>query len=127
MTMRRALLIALRCAIAAPSLSLAQPRPAKIPRMGYLDATSRVPTRNRMEALHAALRDPGYVEGRNIVIEYRWAEGQYERLRGLASELVQQKVDVIVAATPPAIHAAQQATTNIPIVMWSSQRTSSCS
>ena len=57
------------------------------------------------------------MEGKNIIIEYRWAEGKYERLPGLAAELVQMKVDVIVAAATPAIQAAQQATTTIPIVM----------
>ena len=65
----------------------------------------------------AGLRELGYVEGKNIIIEYRWAEGKYERLPGLAAELVQMKVDVIVAASTPAIQAAQQATTTIPIVM----------
>ena len=64
----------------------------------------------------AGLRELGYVEGKNIIIEYRWAEGKYERLPGLAAELVQMKVDVIVAAAV-AIQAAQQATTTIPIVM----------
>ena len=59
----------------------------------------------------------GFVEGKNIIIEYRWAEGKYERLPGLAAELVQMKVDVIVAASTPAVQAAQQATTTIPIVM----------
>ncbi|MGH8700266.1 MAG: ABC transporter substrate-binding protein [Burkholderiales bacterium] len=73
-----------------------------------------------MEALREGLRDLGYVEGKNIVIEFRWAEAKYERLPGLAAELVQLKVDVIVAANPPAIQAAQQATTIIPIVMVSS-------
>ena len=65
----------------------------------------------------AGLRELGYVEGKNIIIESRSAEGKYERLPGLAGELVQMKVDVIVAATSRAIHAAQQATTTIPIVM----------
>ena len=69
------------------------------------------------EALIAGLRELGYVEGKNIIIEYRWAEGKYERLPGLAAELVQMKVDVIVAAGSPAVQAAQQATTTIPIVM----------
>jgi len=59
----------------------------------------------------------GYVEGKNIVIEYRYAEGKYERLPGLAAELVQMKVDVILAGGTPALQAAQQATTTIPIVM----------
>jgi len=65
----------------------------------------------------AGLSALGYVEGKNIIIEYRWAEGNYERLAGLAAELAQLKVDVIVAASVVAIRAAQQATTTIPIVM----------
>ena len=66
------------------------------------------------------MRELGYVEGKNLVIEWRFADGQYERLPGLAAELVQLKVDVIVAGGPPAIIAAQKATTTIPIVMVTS-------
>ena len=65
------------------------------------------------------MRDLGYVEGKNLVIEWRFADGMSERLPGLAAELVQLKVDVIVAATTPATAAAQKATTTIPIVMAS--------
>jgi putative ABC transport system substrate-binding protein len=67
--------------------------------------------------LIAGLRELGYVEGKNMIIEDRWAEGNYERLPGLAAELVQMKVDVIVAGATPAIQAAQRATSTIPIVM----------
>src|SRR5262249_32960046 len=63
------------------------------------------------------LQDLGLVEGRNIVLEYRWAEGKYERLPGLAAELVRLKVDIIFAATFPVVQAAQHATGTIPIVM----------
>src|SRR5262249_35183782 len=59
----------------------------------------------------------GWIEGRNLVIEYRWAEGKYERLPALATELVQSKVDVIVAPTEPAAVAARNATRSVPIVM----------
>src|SRR4029453_14201547 len=70
-----------------------------------------------VEALRAGLRDLGYVEGKNIVIEYRWAEGKYDRLPNLVAELVALKVDVIVTTggTPPSL-AAKHATTTIPIV-----------
>ncbi len=69
------------------------------------------------EALLQGLRDLGYVEGKNIVIEWRWAEGKYERLPQLAAELVHLKVDVIVATTVPATQVAKQVTSTIPIVM----------
>jgi putative ABC transport system substrate-binding protein len=69
------------------------------------------------EALRQGLRELGYVEGQNIAIEFRWAEGQYDRLPGLAAELVRLKVNVIVAGGPSAIQAAKQATETIPIVM----------
>ena len=72
-----------------------------------------------MEAFRAGLGDLGYTEAKNIVIEYRWAEGQYERLPGLAAELVRLKVDVLVTQGTPGTLAAKRATTTIPIVMAS--------
>jgi putative ABC transport system substrate-binding protein len=74
----------------------------------------------RIEAFKRGLQELGYVEGQNIAIEYRWAEGRYERLPGLAAELVRLKVDVIVTHATPGTRAAQQATTTIPIVMATS-------
>jgi putative ABC transport system substrate-binding protein len=71
----------------------------------------------RVEAFRQGLRDLGYVEGQNIAIEYRWAEGKYERYPALAADLVRFKVDVIVAVGGAATEAAQQATRTIPIVM----------
>ena len=67
-------------------------------------------------AFRQGLHSLGYVEGQNILLEYRWAEGKQERLRGLAEELVGLKVDLIVTISAPAILAAKQATTTIPIV-----------
>ena len=116
MTTRRKLLLALATgALAAPLASFAQQQRSKVARIGLLEPASI--SANRREALIAGLRELGYVEGENIIIEYRRAEGKYERLAGLAAELVQMKVDVIVAASPPAVRAAQQATATIPIVM----------
>ena len=115
MITRRELLLAL--ALAAPLACLAQQQRPQVARIGLLEATSASGYTTGREALIAGLRELGYVEGRNIITEHRWAEGKYERLPGLAAELVQMKVDVIVAASGPAVRAAQQATTTIPIVM----------
>src|SRR5215467_1619268 len=87
----------------------------KIPRIGYLGAAS--PTRGRREAIRQGLRELGYVEGKNIFIEYRYAEGKPDRLPALAAELVRLKVDVIVTASSQATRSAKQATSTIPIVM----------
>jgi putative ABC transport system substrate-binding protein len=90
---------------------------AKIARIGFLGAASASGWASKVEAFRAGLRDLGYVEGKNIVIEYRWAEGRYERLPELAAELVRQKVDVLVTQATPGVRAAKQATTTIPIVI----------
>ena len=120
MNTRRRLVLALGAgALAAPLVSFAQQKPPKVARIGFLGAASASGWASRVEVLRAGLRELSYVEGKNIVIEFRWAEGKYERLPGMAAELVQLKVAVIVAASPPAIQAAQQATTTIPIVMVS--------
>jgi putative ABC transport system substrate-binding protein len=98
---------------------LAEAQPAgRVYRIGFLGTAAASGQANRVEALRAGLRDLGDVEGKNIVIEYRWAEGKYDRLPDLVAELVALKVDVIVTSggTPPAL-AAKQATTTIPIVM----------
>ena len=72
---------------------------------------------SKVEALRAGLRYLGYIEGKNVVIEFRWAEGKYERLPALAQELVGQNVDVLVTQATPGVRAAKQATTTIPIVI----------
>jgi ABC-type uncharacterized transport system substrate-binding protein len=93
-------------------------QPAKIPRIGYLSITDAATDSPRAEGLRLALRELGYIEGQNIAIEYRYAEGKNDRLPGLATELVRLKVDIIVvAAGDMTIQAAKNATKTIPIVM----------
>jgi putative ABC transport system substrate-binding protein len=104
-------------ALAAPLASFAQ-QPAKIARIGLLSpASSAGDWGIRLQAFRDGLRELGYVEGKNLQLEVRWGEGKLERLPTLAAELVQLKVDVIVAASSPSVVAASQATRTIPIVM----------
>jgi putative ABC transport system substrate-binding protein len=104
--------------VIAPIVGEAQPA-GKVPRIGYLSPSSPSDPRTQRfrEAFRQGLRELGWVEGKNIAIEYRWAEERTERLADLARELVSLKVDVLVAATTPAIQPAKQATGTIPIVM----------
>ena len=106
--------------LAAPLAAEAQPA-GKVPRVGFLAASSASDAANArwIEAFRQGLRDLGYVEGRNIVIEYRYAGEKYERLPALAAELVRLKVDVIVSHGTPGPLAAKHATSVIPIVMTS--------
>jgi len=93
-------------------------QPAKVPRIiGFLGVTSPSTISARVEALRQGLRELGYEEGKNIVIEYRWAEGKFDRLPDLAGELVRLKVEVIVTGGPADTRAAKEATNTIPIVM----------
>jgi putative ABC transport system substrate-binding protein len=87
-----------------------------MPVIGFLNSASLEPNRNLVEAFVQSLSHSGYVEGKNLAIEYRWANGKYDRLPALAAELVQRQVAVIAAAAPVAALAAQKATTSIPIV-----------
>jgi putative ABC transport system substrate-binding protein len=91
-------------------------QPVGIPRIGILAPLSVSSFSGRLEGLRKRLRELGYVEGENIVIEYRYAEGKPERLPELATELVQLKVDVIVTAANAGILAAKKASATIPIV-----------
>jgi putative ABC transport system substrate-binding protein len=102
--------------LVAPPTSEAQSE-RKSFRVGWLGFSSAGPVQGLMTALRQALRAHGWIEGQNLSIEFRWAEGQAERLPGLAAELVSLKVDIIMAATEPAILAAKRATSTIPIVM----------
>jgi putative ABC transport system substrate-binding protein len=89
-------------------------QPKKVPRLGFLSPTS---DDSRVEAFRQGLRELGYVEGQNIAIEYRWADGKFDRLPDLALELVRLKVDVVVAVVTQASLAAKMATGTIPVVM----------
>lgn len=100
----------------APFACFAQPS-VKISRVGVLAAASRQDLMDgRIDAFLQSMRELGYFEGKNLIVEARYADGHYERLPELAAELVRLKVDVIVAVPSPAIRAAQQATKTIPIV-----------
>ena len=98
------------------SLSEAQQR-GKVPRIGFLGNSTAALEENLVGPFRDGLRDLGYVEGQNILIEYRWAEGKYERFPALIAELIASKVDVIVTAGTPATQAYQKARTSIPLVM----------
>jgi putative ABC transport system substrate-binding protein len=101
----------------ALSVSAEAQQPTKIPRIGFLAGNSLSSLAARVEAFRQGLRELGYVEGKNIVIEWRSAEGKNDRLPALAAELVRLKVDVIVTAGPLPTRPAKEATATIPIVM----------
>jgi putative ABC transport system substrate-binding protein len=102
--------------LAAPLAAAAQPA-GKVWRIGYLDQGSSARSTLYADGLRQGLRDLGWVEGRNIAVEVRFAEGKTDLLPALAAELVRLKVDLIVTSTTPAALAAKQATTTIPIVI----------
>jgi putative ABC transport system substrate-binding protein len=112
---RRAFIALIGGAAAWPMAARAQ-RPGKLPTIGFLSGASPGPYAPFVSAFHNGLKEAGYVEGQNVAIEYRWAEGQYDRLPALAVELVRQHVTVMIATTTPAALAAKAATTTIPIV-----------
>ncbi len=115
MIARRAFIGSLTSALLAVPLAAEAQEPAKVARIGYL-AAALAANPHFPEGFRQGLRDLGYVESRNIVIEYRSAEGQLERLPDLAAELVRLKVDVLVSEGTPPTLAAKQATKTIPIV-----------
>jgi putative ABC transport system substrate-binding protein len=114
---KRFILFALCFMLLAPRFSAEAQQPKKVPRIGYLTTGSINITPSRRKAFLEGLRELGYVEGKNIFIEYRWAEGKLDRLPALAAELVRLKVDVIVTASSASTRSAKQATSTIPIVM----------
>ncbi|OGA67271.1 MAG: hypothetical protein A3F77_06660 [Betaproteobacteria bacterium RIFCSPLOWO2_12_FULL_67_28] len=113
---RRDAVLALVALGAAPLAAEAQPA-GKVPRIGFLGNSTAALEANLVGPFREGLRDLGYVEGRNVLIEYRWAEGKYERFPALIGELVALNVDVIVTAGTPATLAVKKATTSVPIVM----------
>jgi putative ABC transport system substrate-binding protein len=111
-----ALLLGLLAFAVAPLAAEAQ-QAGKVYRIGYLSTPTRESVEHGVQAFLRKLRELGWVEGQNLVIEYRWAEGNVERLPDLAADLVRRKVDVIVAPAGSAALAAKNATSSIPIVM----------
>jgi putative tryptophan/tyrosine transport system substrate-binding protein len=95
-------------------------QPKKVARIGYISSGDPASESNRIEAIRVALRDLGYIEGQNIAIEYRYAEGKQDRFPELAAELVLLKVDIIVVGGDALARAAKNATKTIPIVMMGS-------
>src|SRR5215467_12764492 len=114
---RRELLAALGGAAAAWPLAARGQQPAKLPTIGFFSAGSAAALSNWVAALVRRLGEFGWIEGRTVAIEYRWAEGRNERLAEIAAEFVQRKVDVIVTHSAEPVIAAKKATSVIPIVI----------
>jgi putative ABC transport system substrate-binding protein len=114
---RRDFLTLLGGAIAAEPWAATAQEARKLPRIGFLGNSTATLEANLVGPFREGLRDLGYVEGRNILIEYRWAEGNYERFPSLIAELIALKVDLIVTAGTPAALAVKKASASIPLVM----------
>jgi putative tryptophan/tyrosine transport system substrate-binding protein len=115
MMRRREFIAALGCAAAWPLTVRAQ-QAAKLRTIGFMSASAPSAISSGVNAFVQRLRELGWIEGRSIATEYRWAEGRFERLAGFAADFVRQKVDIIVAEGTVAVVAAKQATATIPIV-----------
>jgi putative ABC transport system substrate-binding protein len=114
---RREFILGLGGAAVWPFAARGQQPAGKIPHVGFMGNSTAALEANLVTPFRDALRELGYEEGRNITIEYRWAEGDYSRFPALVAELLAQKVDVIVTAGTPATLAVKAATTTIPLVM----------
>ena len=119
MNARRKLLVAIGAGVLTTPLPVFGQQQSKVSRIGYLAGDSVANNPHRLQAFRDGMRELGYVEGKNLVIEYRWAEGKYERLPELAAELLRLSVGLIVAVGDPVVFAARQATSTTPIVMAS--------
>jgi putative ABC transport system substrate-binding protein len=113
---RREFVTLLGVAAAAWPLAARAQQPGRKYRIGFLGVSSHAEYRRQVDALRTGLRQHGYEEGKNIVIEYRWADSRYDRLTELAAELVNLNVDVLVTHSTPGVLAAKQASSTIPIV-----------
>lgn len=112
---RRRFMVTIGSTLAAPFVIAQQP--AKLPRIGYLFSFVRSQGEHLWQACQQGMRELGYVEGRNVLLEPRWAEGHHDRMPALVAELARLKVDVIVAAATPANLAARAGAGSIPVVM----------
>jgi putative ABC transport system substrate-binding protein len=117
MTSRRVHGIALMLALLAVPLAAGAQPLGKVHRIGFLGNSTPALEANLVGPFREGVRDLGYLEGQNLLIDYRWAEGKYERLPALVAELLAQHVEVIVTAGTPASHAVKKATTSVPLVM----------
>ena len=118
--LRAAVFIALCSLLVAPCFAVDAQQPAKTFRIGFLAANTASGSAGLLEVFRQEMRKFGWIEGKNITIEYRFAEQKSERLAELAADLVRLKVDLIVVVATPAALAAKSATTTIPIVMATS-------
>ena len=115
---RREFIGGLSVGMAWPLVATAQP--SSTPVIGFLSSTSAEPYKPLVDAFSSGLKEKGFIEGKNVSIQHRWADGNYERLVGFAKDLVGLRPNVIVAVAPPAARAAKAATSSIPIVFSTS-------
>jgi len=114
---RRKLLAALGATTLVAPLVYADEKPGKVWRIGFLGSDTAGGYAKQIEAMRAGLRDYGFVEGKNLAIEFRWADGKQERLQHLATDLARQKIDILVTHGSAGTRALKAATTQVPIVM----------
>jgi putative ABC transport system substrate-binding protein len=119
---RREFITLLGGAVVAWPLAARGQQPAKLPTIGILGTTTASAQAQRTTAFTQRLRQLGWIEGRTVVIEYRWAEGRYERFAEIAAEFIGLKVDVIVTSATAPVLAAKQATSVIPIIFAVARR-----